>query len=412
MLTFIDDYLDEELLRKNKRFVKESVDKLLKDYEGFLGWVDPIKPNLKIDEVLKVTEKIKKEYDCVLVCAIGGSFLGSKAMIDAIYGELYNFKISPKIIFIGNSLSSGYVEEVFKIIKEYNTCMVVISKSGTTIETSLNFKIFKDYFLKEYGNCKDRIYVITSEHKGYLRKTTDEEGYKSFLIPEDVGGRYSVLTNAGLIPMAISGLDIKEVLRGANDLYNRIKTVKYEENPCVRYALCRYLLYRENKNIEILCCYDSKFEYFSKWYVQLFGESEGKSKNAIFPSYLTYTQDLHSMGQYIQEGPQNIFETTIDVVSYESDIDVNLISKDYTELNECSFNKLNKLVMKATNLAHEENEVKNLTVQIDRVDEYNMGQLFYFFMFSCAVSATLFGVNPFNQPGVEKYKDILEELVR
>ncbi|RVU54609.1 glucose-6-phosphate isomerase [Anaerosphaera multitolerans] len=410
MLEFIDDYLNEDTLEKNITLIEKSVDKLLRDYRGFMGWFNPIKSLLNIDEILKVSDDIRKSYDCVLICSIGGSYLGSKAVIDAVKGKTFDLKEEPNLIYIGNSLSGEYLSKVLTFIEKKNPCMVVISKSGNTVETVLSYSVIKSYFKDRFKDYKERIFIVTDEKSGYLRKECKEEGFKSFSVPEDVGGRYSVLTSVGLLPMAIAGLDVKELLRGASDFHSSLMDLKYNENPCFKYSLSRYLLYKEGKTIEILCTYDAKMEYLSKWYVQLFGESEGKSKDAIFPSYLIYTQDLHSMGQYLQEGPGNIFETTIEVVNHNGDIKEAIDGKILDAINNCSMNELNKLLFEAVTLAHRENGVRNLTLQIDRVDEYNLGQVLYFFMCSCALSSVLFGVNPFTQPGVEKYKNILKRL--
>lgn len=388
--------------------VEKLVEEKSKEYSDYLGWTDEFNSTFELDKIYEYAQEIRDKYKLIVICGAGGSYTGSRAIIESVQGELRD---EPKIIFLGHDLSSRYLRTALKLIDNYEACIIVISKSGETLETNIGYQLVREGFKKKYTDVSDRIYVITNCNSGYLYDISKKEGYKRLTVPKNVGGRYSLHTSVGLLPMAAAGINIDEFLRGIRDYKRKLVTF---DNPSVQYALSRKEFYDTGKNKEFLVSYDPSLKFLQEWYVQLFGESEGKSNDVIFPTYLTNTTDLHSIGQYIQEGPGDLFETVLFVNENKIDLEVNLeeFSNDYVGLNKYSLNNINKAVMEATKVAHSKNNIDTLMIEINKIDEYNLGQLVYFFMYACFVSSVLFGANPFNQPGVEQYKQIYKKLLR
>ena len=409
MINFNYDRLNELDLSCSDKLIFD----LNNNFKHNLGFRDIERDLVNICEIESTAKLIRENYDLVIVCGAGGSYLGARAVIEALKGEFNNLLSKVRMIFMGQNLSSDYINYVKELLKQHNPCIVVISKSGTTFETLVGFSVVEKYLKENFKNYKERIFVVTGEENNKLREYANKLELKTFSIPKSVGGRYSVLTPVGLLPCAICGVDIRKLLEGA--IIYRDKAIVLDRSPSLMYALARKNEKKRGKDIEILSLYNPNLEFFCKWFVQLFGESEGKTKDAIFPSYLVYTQDLHSMGQFLQEGPSNFFET---VISFKnSDDDVILDKSGVLEicrgcLEDFSLNNLNNKARVATKLAHGENDVTTLEIEIERLDEFNLGALIYFFMESASLSALLFGVNPFNQPGVEKYKNIFKEMIR
>jgi len=382
----------------------------------FLGWVD-LPYNYDKEEFARIkaaAEKIKSDSDVLVVIGIGGSYLGAKAAIDMLSHSFYNLlpkdkRSTPQIYFAGNSISSTYLADLVELIKDKDISVNVISKSGTTTEPSIAFRIFRDLLEKKYGKegAAKRIYATTDKKKGALKKLADEEGYETFVIPDDVGGRYSVLTAVGLLPIAVSGADIDQMMKGAQDAATQYSVFSLKDNPCYQYAAIRNILYRKGKTIELMVNYEPALHYFSEWWKQLYGESEGKDQKGIFPAAVDFSTDLHSMGQYIQEGLRNLFETVINVSKPKKDIIIEEEKDDIDGLNFLAgktIDFVNKKAFEGTLLAHTDGKVPNLVVTIPEINEYYFGNLVYFFEKACGISGYLLGVNPFDQPGVEAYK--------
>ena len=382
----------------------------------FLGWVEL--PNnydkAEFDRIKEAAQKIKSDSDVLLVIGIGGSYLGARAAIEMCSHSFRNNlnkedRNAPEIYFVGNNISSTYMMDLLDIIKDKDVSLNVISKSGTTTEPAIAFRIFKDFLEKKYGKeeAGKRIYATTDSKKGALKQLADEEGYETFVIPDDVGGRFSVLTPVGLLPIAASGLDIDAMMKGAQEACEEFKSTDLKENQSYQYAVVRNLLHRKGKDIELLVNYEPQLHYVSEWWKQLFGESEGKDNKGIFPASVDFSTDLHSMGQYIQEGKRILFETVINV---ENPRRVTTIEKEDIDLDGLNYlagktiDFVNEKAFQGTLLAHTDGQVPNLLVSMERLDEHNFGYLVYFFEKACAVSGYLLGVNPFNQPGVEAYK--------
>ncbi len=393
----------------------KSAHKVLHEKTGagsdFLGWVD-LPENYDKEEfarIKKAAEKIRNDSDVLIVIGIGGSYLGAKAAIDFLRGPFYNFNSKTQIFFAGNSISPNYLDGLLKAIEGKDVSVNVISKSGTTTEPAIAFRIFKDYLEKKYGKeeAKNRIYATTDKAKGALKKLADSEGYETFVVPDDVGGRYSVLTAVGLLPIAVCGADIDKLMEGAKDAMELYANDNLEENDCYMYAAVRNILYRKGKTVEMLVNYEPELQYFIEWWKQLYGESEGKDQKGIFPSGASFSTDLHSMGQYIQDGLRNLFETVIYVENSKEDI---TIGEDKDNVDGLNFlagktvDFVNKKAFEGTLLAHTDGGVPNLILKIKALDEYTLGQLVYFFEKACGISGYILGVNPFNQPGVESYK--------
>lgn len=379
----------------------------------FLGWLElPINyDKAEFERIKKAAEKIKKNSKALIVIGIGGSYLGAKAAIDFLKTPFYNSmkKDTPEIYFAGNSISPSYHLSLLDIIKDKDFSINVISKSGTTTEPAIAFRIFKDFLIEKYGieEAKNRIFVTTDKEKGALKSLADENGFETFVVPDDVGGRYSVLTAVGLLPIAVCGADIDKLMEGAISGYNEYKNPNIMENYCYQYAAIRNILYRAGKKIEILVNYEPSLQYLSEWWKQLFGESEGKDNLGIFPASLNFSTDLHSLGQYVQQGERTLFETVINVLEPQNDITIKEDKDNVDGLNYLTgttMDYINKKAFEGTLLAHTDGLVPNIILNIQRLDEFNLGKLFYFFEKACGISAYILGVNPFDQPGVEDYK--------
>lgn len=403
---------EKEILKYKKEVLKAHTNLHEKQGAGsdFLGWV-----NLKIDvqelEKIKVAaSKIRKQSDVLIVIGIGGSYLGSKAVIDAL-----SHTFNPKnVIFAGNNMSSDYLNDLLDYIKDKDISLNVISKSGTTIEPALTFKVLREYIEEKYGEdkAKDRIFVTTDKEKGVLKKLADEKGYETFVVPDDIGGRYSVFTAVGLLPIASAGINIDRLLDGVYSAEKKYSSL--ENNDCYDYAVARNIMYKKKKKIELLVNYEPKLHYISEWWKQLFGESEGKEEKGIFPASVDNTTDLHSMGQYIQEGERILFETVINIKKPYRDFTLTCEegspdALDY--LNGKTLNEINHKAMEGTVIAHVNGKVPNIMIEVDKLDEFNLGELLYFFEKACGISGHLLGVNPFNQPGVEAYKKEMFRLL-
>ena len=378
----------------------------------FLGWLDlPVNYDREeFDRILKAAQKIRSNSQVLVVIGIGGSYLGARAAIELLHSQLYNnLGDGPQIYFAGNSISPTYLNQVIRLCEGKDFSINVISKSGTTTEPALAFRIFRDLAIKKYGRegAKERIFCTTDKAKGTLKQLADEEGYETFVIPDDVGGRYSVLTAVGLLPIAVSGSDIGKLMEGAAKAREDLSVCDLDKNDCYRYAALRNILYRKGKAIEILVSYEPAFSMMAEWYKQLFGESEGKDNKGIYPSSAIFSTDLHSMGQFIQEGSRILFETVVDVAAPQQDLYIQPDPNNFDGLNFLSdqnMSVVNRKAMQGTILAHTEGGVPNMVLQLPAINEEELGYLIYFFEKACALSGYLLAVNPFNQPGVESYK--------
>lgn len=377
----------------------------------FLGWVD-LPENYDKDEFARIkaaAERIRENSDVLIVIGIGGSYLGAKAAIDFLTGPFYNYTSKTQIFFAGNNISPNYINGLLKTIEGKDVSVNIISKSGTTTEPAIAFRIFKEYLEKKYGKeeAKKRIFATTDKARGALKNLADEEGYETFVVPDDVGGRFSVLTAVGLLPIAVCGADIDKLMAGARDAMDIYSGDDVCENDCYMYAAIRNILHRKGKNIEMLVNYEPELQYFIEWWKQLYGESEGKDQKGIFPAGASFSTDLHSMGQYIQDGRRSLFETVLYVENSKEDIVVGTDPDNVDGLNFLSgktVDFVNKKAFEGTLLAHTDGGVPNLVIKLAALDEYTLGQLFYFFEKACGISGYMLGVNPFDQPGVESYK--------
>ncbi len=382
----------------------------------FLGWID-LPVNYDKDEfarIQKAAAKIQSDSEVLLVIGIGGSYLGARAAIEFLRHSFYNMvskevRKTPEIYFVGNSISTRYMVHLMDVIGDRDFSVNVISKSGTTTEPAIAFRVFKKMLEDKYGRegAAKRIYATTDKARGALKSLATEEGYETFVVPDDVGGRFSGLTAVGLLPIAVSGADIEKLMEGAASGREMALNNSYEENDALQYAVVRNILHRKGKTTEILANYEPSLHYISEWWKQLYGESEGKDKKGIFPASVDLTTDLHSMGQFIQDGARIMFETVLSVEECEQEIVMGTEPVDLDGLNYLAGKNVdfvNKSAMNGTILAHTDGDVPNLMVKIPRQDEFSLGQLFYFFEFACGISGYLLGVNPFNQPGVESYK--------
>ena len=412
---------ESELKKLSKQLVK--LDNLVKTKRGagaeFLGWYDlPINISSKeINQICAVAEEIRKNSDAFVCIGIGGSYLGAKAVIEAICGVFNLLTHKPQIFFAGNNISGRYLSELLNILQSKKNIYVnVISKSGTTTEPAIAFRIVQNLIEKKYKkNSQKYIIATTDEKKGALRKMADTAGWRSFIIPEDVGGRFSVLTAVGLLPIAVAGIDIKKILKGASDMKKILDTAAPEKNIAMQYAAARYLLYSKyNKAIEILVNYNPELHYIAEWWKQLYGESEGKQGKALYPASCDFTTDLHSMGQWIQDGVRNIFETVLEIEKTNLDLKIPFAENDLDELNYIAGKQVdyvNSKAMQGTIEAHTDGNVPNLKISLPELNEYYLGQLLYFFERACAISGYLLEVNPFDQPGVEAYKKNMFRLL-
>lgn len=394
------------------------------DDNEFLGWLElPSKYNKKeFKKIKECAKKIQKDSDVLLVIGIGGSYLGARAVIEALTNSFYNLqdksvRRKPQIIYVGNNLSSSYINDVIDLLIGKDFSINVISKSGTTTEPAIAFRIFRELMESKYGleEARKRIYVTTDKESGALKKLANNEQYATFVIPDNVGGRYSVLTPVGLLPIAVAGIDIDELMKGARFAQDKYNDDNIEYNEAYQYAVARNLLYKDEKNIEILANYEPKMHYITEWWKQLFGESEGKDKKGIFPTGVDFTTDLHSLGQYIQDGRRCLFETVINIERPYSDIYINSDEDDLDGLNYLagkSLDFVNKKAMDGTIEAHVSGDVPNILITMEELNEETIGQLIYFFELACAMSGKILGVNPFDQPGVEEYKKNMFRLLK
>ena len=394
-----------------------AADKTLREKSGagnaFLGWVD-LPDNYDKEEFARIqvaAEKIQKSCDVLVVIGIGGSYLGARAAIEFVKSPLYNdlVKGTPKIYFAGNNISSTALTELISICEGKDVCVNVISKSGTTTEPAVAFRVFKSMLVEKYGEegAKDRIFVTTDKCRGTLKQFSDAAGYETFVVPDDVGGRYSVLTAVGLLPIAVAGIDIDDVMAGAASAREAYSSSDIAKNDVLKYAAIRNILARKGKTTEILVGYEPYMLMLNEWWKQLYGESEGKDNKGIFPASVIFSTDLHSLGQYIQDGQRNLFETVINVKDCGAEFVIPSDPANVDGLNFISGKTLdyvNKKAMLATLIAHNDGGVPNVLLEIDNRSAYSFGYIVYFFELACAVSGYMLGVNPFDQPGVEAYK--------
>ena len=393
------------------------------DPNDFVGWLTlPSQYNKKeFDRIKKVANRIRKNSDILVVIGIGGSYLGARAVIEALTSSFYQINKSKKekniqILYAGNNLSPNYLQDLIDYIGDKDISVNVISKSGTTTEPAIAFRIFREILETKYGieEARKRIYVTTDASRGALKKLATEEEYETFVIPDNIGGRYSVLTAVGLLPIAAAGINIEKLMDGARFAQEKYADNNLKYNECYQYAVIRNSLYASQKNIEILANYEPRLHYFIEWWKQLFGESEGKEEKGIFPAGVDFTTDLHSMGQYIQQGRRALYETVLAIEHSKNDIKIKMDESNEDGLNFLAGKTLdlvNKKAMEGTIEAHVKGNVPNILIQMEKLDEDNLGQLIYFFEKACAVSGMLLGVNPFDQPGVEEYKKNMFRLL-
>lgn len=409
------------------KFVKESefeaiwpqvqaAHQLLEQRNGpgndFLGWVD-LPVNYDKEEFARIksaAQKICEDSDVLVVIGIGGSYLGARAAIEAVKGQMYNCtcKKTPQIFFAGNSISPAYLQDILACCEGKQVSVNVISKSGTTTEPALAFRVFKKYLEERYGKeeAAKRIYATTDRSRGTLKEQADKEGWQTFVVPDDVGGRFSVLTAVGLLPIACAGCDIDALMQGAADARAEYSNCT-PENDCYKYAAARNILYRKGKAVELLACYEPNFTMMNEWYKQLFGESEGKDNKGLMPASVIFSTDLHSMGQFVQEGARVMFETVVDIKKPAQDLFIETDEQNLDGLNflaNQNMSIVNEKAMQGTILAHTDGDVPNIVLETPSLGEYDLGYLIYFFERACAISGYLLSVNPFDQPGVESYK--------
>lgn len=414
--THVLDFLKEDEifgLQDEVRRVHDVVERRTGAGNDFLGWLDLAgrTPDSDIDRIVALGEEIRKTSDVLVVVGIGGSYLGAKAVIDAVSHSFHNSLPvrTPQVFFAGQNMSGKYYEDLKEILHNRRICVNVISKSGTTTEPALGLRFLREHL--EASMSKEqvsrRIVATTDSRKGSLKTMADAEGYRTFVIPDDVGGRYSVLTPVGLVPIAGAGIDIRSLIHGARDMENLLKNADLRQNPAYVYAAIRYLMYRKGKAIEILANFDPSLHYIAEWWKQLYGESEGKDQKSLFPASVDFSTDLHSMGQWIQQGTRNIFETFLWIDTPRSSSSVPGLKEDADGFNFLAgrtFDFVNSKAYEGVTLAHRDGQVPNMTVRLPELSPYYLGQMIYFFEKACAISGYLIGVNPFDQPGVEAYK--------
>jgi glucose-6-phosphate isomerase len=393
----------------------EAASALLASRKGpgneFLGWLD-LPENYDRDEyarILKAADRIRSNSEVLIVIGIGGSYLGAKAALEFCGHSFRNQVEKPEIYFAGMNISGRYLNQLIQLIGDRDFSVNVISKSGTTTEPAIAFRIFKSLLEQKYGKsgAQERIFATTDAQKGALKTLAGQEGYETFVVPDNVGGRFSVLTAVGLLPIAVAGIDTDELMRGAAAARHRFSTSPFATNPCLQYVAARNILHRKGKDIEMLINYEPRLHFLAEWWKQLFGESEGKDQKGIFPASADFTTDLHSLGQYIQDGKRQLFETLLQIEHPESDIIIEATDDDLDGLNYLTGKTLdyvNKKATEGTLMAHVDGGVPNIVLQIPAATSYHLGELFYFFEHACGVSGYLLAVNPFDQPGVEAYK--------
>ena len=419
-------FVSSEEVNSMKRIAEEARKTLVtKSGEGndFLGWVDlPIAYDKEeFDRIKKAAEKIRDDSEVLIVIGIGGSYLGARAAIEFLCHGMYNkidkeTRKAPEIYFVGNNMSTSYIKSILDVLANRDFSINVISKSGTTTEPAIAFRIFKEVLETKYGKkgAAERIYATTDRERGALRTLADKAGYQTFVIPDDVGGRFSVLTPVGLLPIAVSGVNLDLLMEGAAAMREQVFNTPYEENDAMKYAAERNILHRKGKYVEIMANYEPSVHYFSEWWKQLYGESEGKYQRGLMPHAVDLTTDLHSLGQYIQDGSRVIIETVLNVEHSRDTIMIKEEAEDLDGLNYLAGKTVefvNQNAMKGTMLAHMEGGVPVSMIKIPEQNEYYLGQLFYFFEFAVGVSGYILGVNPFNQPGVESYKSNMFALL-
>ena len=412
-------FISEEEIGYMKKLTLDAKETLVSKTgagNDFLGWIDlPVDYDKEeFARIKAAAKKIQSDSDVLLVIGIGGSYLGARAAIEFLSHSFYNVldksvRKTPEIYFCGNSISSTYLKHLMDVVGDRDFSINMISKSGTTTEPAIAFRVFKEKLEAKYGKkgAAERIYATTDKAKGSLKHLSDEEGYETFVVPDDVGGRFSVLTAVGLLPIAVSGADIDKLMEGAASGRKRALENEFEENDALQYAALRNILLRKGKSVEILANYEPAVHYVSEWWKQLFGESEGKDNKGLFPASVDLTTDLHSMGQFIQDGSRVMFETVINIDTPREELTIGEEPVDLDGLNYLAgrtVDFVNKSAMNGTILAHTDGQVPNFMVTVPEVNEFYLGELFYFFEFACGVSGYLLGVNPFNQPGVESYK--------
>ena len=418
--------IDEKAIMKYKDKVEkihEDLHKRASDEKDFVGWLN-LPTEYDKEEFKRIKEsakKIQEESEVLVVIGIGGSYLGARAVIESLTSTFYNMlpegkRKYPQILFAGNNLSPNYLNELIEVLGTKDFSVNVISKSGTTTEPAIAFRIFREMLENRYGidEARSRIYVTTDKSRGALKTLSEKEGYETFVIPDNVGGRYSVLTAVGLLPIAVAGINIDKLMEGA-----RTAQLKYEDsdlkyNTCYQYAITRNILYKLYKNTEILVNYEPKLHSFTEWWKQLFGESEGKNQLGIFPAGVDFTTDLHSMGQYIQDGIRNLFETVLSIEKPHSNLEIKEEEDNLDGLNYLAGKTLdyvNKKAMEGTIAAHVSGDVPNIVIELPKLSEETIGHLIYFFEKACAMSGMILGVDPFNQPGVEEYKKNMFKLL-
>ncbi len=415
-----DKYVSSFIGAHEYQNVQEQVNtaaKTLREKSGagnaFLGWVD-LPDSYDKEEFARIkvaAKKIQKSCDVLVVIGIGGSYLGARAVIEFLKSPLYNNlkKNTPDIYFAGNSISAGALNEILALCEGRDVCVNVISKSGTTTEPAVAFRVFRTLLEEKYGKdgARERIFVTTDRAKGTLKQFSTDAGYETFVVPDDVGGRFSVLTAVGLLPIAVAGIDIDELMQGAASASHTYVDADITKNDCYRYAAIRNILYRKGKNVEVMASYEPFSAMFSEWWKQLFGESEGKDQKGIFPASVVFSTDLHSLGQFIQDGTRSMFETVIDIADTG---DAFAIPNDPANIDGLNFlsgmdlNEVKRKAMQGTILAHVDGGVPNLVIELDKRNAFTLGEMIYFFELACAISGYMLGVNPFDQPGVESYK--------
>lgn len=425
-LDYSNGFVKEYEMRYMMPFISKSHN-LLHEKKGpgseYTGWMD-LPENYDRQEygrIKEATKRIQENSQALIVIGIGGSYLGARAVIEGLSHTFYNViskekRSTPEIYFVGNNISTRYLKDLFEAIEGKDISLNVISKSGTTTEPAIAFRIFKEYLENKYGieEARKRIYATTDIKRGALKQLATEEGYESFVIPDDIGGRYSVLTAVGLLPIAVAGIDIDKLMEGALDGMKEYSNPIIDENPCYQYAAIRNVLYNKGKDIEILVNYEPSLQYLSEWWKQLYGESEGKDGKGIYPASANFTTDLHSIGQLIQDGKRNLFETTINIENSKDEIILKATKDDLDGLNYLegkTLDLVNKKAFEGTLLAHVNGNVPNLIINLPELNEYYMGKLIYFFEKACAISGYTLGVNPFDQPGVEEYKKNMFSLL-
>ncbi len=420
---YLGGFVNDSEIEKISHLTKAAYS-LVKNKSGagsdFLGWVD-LPVNYDKEEFARIkiaAQKIQKMCDVFVVIGIGGSYLGARAAIEFSTSPLYNNmkKDTPDVYFAGNTISPSALSDILKICEGKDVCINVISKSGTTTEPAVTFRIFRELLEKKYGEegARERIFVTTDRARGKLKEFSTQKGYETFVVPDDIGGRYSVLTAVGLLPIAVAGISIDDMMKGAADSREKYNNDIVEDNDCLRYAAIRNILYNKGKKIEILAAYEPAVQMFSEWWKQLYGESEGKDNKSLYPSSVIFSTDLHSLGQYIQEGLRTMFETVLD---FKNANDKVVIPDDPANIDGLNFlsgkelHDVNRMAMTGTLFAHNDGGVPNVVIEVENRSAYTFGYLVYFFEMACAVSGYMLGVNPFDQPGVEAYKKNMYALL-